>query len=267
MAAAGPFVSAVLALAFWSLAQFGSNRSWSSEILVIAEYLAKINMVVLVFNLIPAFPLDGGRVFRSMLWGITGNLRRSTRWAALVGQGFAWLLIALGIVLFFGGNVVGGIWFGLIGMFVNNAARSSYQQVLLRQALAGEPVRRFMNTEPIVVAPTLDLRRWVEDYVYRFHRKTFPVATNGQLQGFVTTQALAQVPRSEWELHTIGEFMRQDLQAFTISPDADALDALSRMQRTGLSRLLVAEGNRLVGIVSLKDLLRFLQLKLELEPQ
>ncbi len=150
-------------------------------------------------------------------------------------------------------------------MFLNSAAQGSYQQVLIRQTLQGEPVRRFMNPEPIVVPPTLDLRRWVEDYVYRYHRKTFPVVEDGRLEGYIETQALNNIPQSEWGLHTVSEVMQRDLTPVAISPSTDAVDALARMQRGQVSRLLVTEGDHLVGIVSLKDLLNFLNLKLELE--
>jgi Zn-dependent protease len=265
MAIAGPVVTIILTVAFGVLAVVGYHGGWPHLMVLVLGFLAAINGTVLVFNLIPAFPLDGGRVLRSILWGATGSLRRATYWAALAGQGFAWALIAWGVVQFFTGNWLNGIWLGLIGMFLNNAARSGYQQVVMRQALQREPVRRFMNTEPIVVPPSLDLRHWVEDYVYRFHRKTFPVASDGHLEGFINTQALAQIPRAEWEQHTVGEVMRRDLDAITIPSDADAFEALRRMQRIGSSRLLVTEGDRLVGIISLKDLLRFLSLKMELE--
>jgi Zn-dependent protease len=265
MAIAGPLVSAVLGATFWILSVIGASQGWPRPLDLVFEYLFWINLIVLVFNLIPAFPLDGGRVFRSIVWGITRNLRRATRWAAALGQGLAWLLIAWGVLRFFSQDIFGGIWTCLIGMFLNNAARSSYQQVVIRQALQGEPVSRFMNLQPIVVPPSLDLRSWVEDYVYRYHRKTFPVASNGHLEGYITTHALARFPRAEWDQHTVAEAMRQDLDAITILPNTDALDALSRMQRTGASRLLVSDGQRLLGIVSLKDLLRFLNLKMELE--
>jgi CBS domain-containing protein len=267
MAIAGPVVSAILAGVCWLLARLGADAGWPIEAVVILSYLAFINLVVLGFNLIPAFPLDGGRVLRSILWGAMKNLRRATRIAAFLGQAFAWVLIVLGVLNFFAGDGywVNGLWLGLIGLFLNNAAQASYQQVPLKQALQGEPVRRFMNPEPIVVPPSLDLEHWVEDYVYRFHRKTFPVASNGHLEGCINTQALAQYPRSEWDRHTVGEVMRQDLSEVSIPPDADALQALGKMQRTGSSRLLVTDGDHLVGVVSLKDLLRFLNLKLELE--
>jgi CBS domain-containing protein len=126
-------------------------------------------------------------------------------------------------------------------------------------------VRRFMNPEPIVVSPSLDLHRWVDDFVYRYHHRAFPVVSNGRLEGIVTTQALNRFPRGEWSQHTVGELMAKDLETFTVAADADAMEALAKLQRTGSSRLLVTEGDRLLGIVSLKDLLGFLNLKLELE--
>jgi Zn-dependent protease len=265
MAIAGPVVTALLACVFWLLEDQGLQNQWPRELMLAFRYLAYINTWILIFNLIPAFPLDGGRVLRSILWAASGKLTKATRWAAMLGQAFAWFLIAYAVWLFFSRDLVGGLWLGLIGMFLNNAARASYQQVLIKQALQGEPVSRFMNTQPIVVPPTLDLRHWVEDYVYRFHRKVFPVASDGRLEGVITTQALSRIPREEWDRHTVTEVMTQDVQPFTISPQADALHALEKMQRTGSSRLVVMEGDRMVGIISLKDLLRFLNLKLELE--
>ena len=237
---------------------------WPPAVVLVLGYLAFINLLVLAFNLIPAFPLDGGRVLRSILWGVTGNLRRSTYLASRAGQAFAWLLILWGIVQFFSGNWLGGIWSGLIGLFLNGAAQGSYQQVLVRKALEGEHVRRFMNPQPIVVPPSLDLRHWVEDYVYHLHHKAFPVSANGHLEGLISTKALSKVPRGEWEQRTVGEVMQRDLAKLSVSPDADALVALEKMQR-GATRLLVTEGDRLVGILSLSDLLRFLSLKMELE--
>jgi Zn-dependent protease/CBS domain-containing protein len=263
MAIAGPVVSLVLGVLFCAMALTG-RAALPLPIAVVLGYLGVLNLVVLAFNLIPAFPLDGGRVLRSIFWGATGNLKKSTRWAAFIGQLFAWLLIARGIVFFFGGDWLNGIWMGLIGIFLNNAAKTGYQQVLIRQALQNEPVRQFMNPEPISVPPTITVLQWVEDYVYRFHRKTFPVIADGRLVGCITTRALAELPRSEWERRTVEDLMLRDLAPLTIAPDTDALDALTQMQRNQVSRLLVTQDGHLVGIVSLKDLLRFLNLKLEL---
>jgi Zn-dependent protease len=266
MAIAGPLVSAVLGVGFLIAAAFLTAGGEVSPAGLILNYLGRINLMILAFNLVPAFPLDGGRVFRSILWAALGNLRRATHWASLVGQGFAWFLIAGGVFeVFAAHDLFSGIWLGLIGLFLNNAARGSYQQVLVRELLKGEPVRRFMTPEPIEVPPNLDLHHWVEDYVYRFHRKAFPVAANGHVEGYITTQALARFPREQWDQHTVAEAMRHDHQTVTVGPETDALQALGKMQRTGASRLLVVDRDRLVGIVSLKDLLHFFQLKIELE--
>jgi Zn-dependent protease/CBS domain-containing protein len=267
MAVAGPVVSAALGLFFGVLALAGDALDWSRALIVIFVYLATINFLVLLFNLIPAFPLDGGRVLRSILWAALGNQRKATFWAALVGRGFAWVLIAWGIVNFFAGNWIGGIWLGLIGMFLNNAAQSSYQQVLIKQYLQGEPVRRFMTPNPIAVSPFLNLEQFVEDYVYRFHHHAYPVQSESHLQGMIVTDDLQQIPRGEWPVHTVSDVMTSDLATVSIAADADALLALEHMQRSGRSRLLVTEADRLVGILSLKDLLHFLNLKLELEGQ
>jgi Zn-dependent protease/CBS domain-containing protein len=266
MAIAGPVVSAVLSGFFGLLAIAGIQLGWMSQVNNALLSLALINLAVLVFNLVPAFPLDGGRVFRAILWGATRSLRRATYWSSLLGQGFAWLLIVLGVANFFASNFLGGMWLVLIGLFLNGAAQSSYQQVVVRLALHGEPVRRFMNPNPITVPPSLDLRSWVNDFVYRYHHKTFPVVTaDGELEGVITTAALGQIPQDEWQLHTVGEVMRRDLEDISVAPDVDALEALNQIRRTDWSRLLVTEGHRLVGLVSLKDLARFLQLKSELE--
>lgn len=261
MAVAGPVVSAVLAAVLWAL-------SWVPDSAAVAyplTFVAGVNVTLLLFNLIPAFPLDGGRVLRAVLWWRTGSLRRATYYASLAGRAFALILIGLGVAHFFAGQVVQGIWLGLIGMFLNNAAQGGYQQVLLRQCLRGAPVSRFMTREPIVVPPGLDLRSWVDDYVYRYHRKLFPVVSDGRVEGVIGTPALSHYPRGEWAKHTVGEAMEHEFAKLRIAPNADALDALAQMQRTGSSRLLVMDGDRLVGIVSLKDLLGFLDLKLELE--
>ena len=265
MAIAGPAVSAVLAVLFAILAGAGELAGWAAPLVAVLGYLAWINLMLLVFNLIPAFPLDGGRVLRSMLWAITGSLQKATRWASALGQGFAWLLIAFGVLQFISGDVVQGLWMGLIGLFLNSAAQASYRQIVIRQALQGEPVARFMTVHPVTVPSTLDLRNFVEDYVYRFHRKTFPVVDDSGLVGIIQTSALADIPRQSWDSHTVAEVMNRDWQALSMPPDADAMTALEIMQRTGASRLLVVDSGRLQGIVSLKDLLRFLDLKLELD--
>ncbi len=265
MAIAGPVVSLVISLFFWLCAAAASYAGLSHVVVLVLGYLAGINALVLVFNLMPAFPLDGGRVFRSILWSATGNLRKATAWASRMGQGLAWVLFGLALLQFFGGNWLGGIWIGLMGLFLDHAARSSYQDLLVKQVLEGVAVSSFMTPSPIAVPAELDLATWVDDYVFHYHRKRFPVVSHGRLVGLVRTAALGRIPRSEWSLHTVSDVMERDLEFLRIPPRTDALDALGRMQQSGATSLLVAEGDRLVGVISLSDLLQYLDLKLDLE--
>ena len=162
------------------------------------------------------------------------------------------------------GDLMGG-WMALIGMFLRNAAQMSYRQVLLKRNLEGETVQRFMRTEPVVVSRSLPVSELVSDYVYRHHFKMFPVVDAGKLLGYVDTQRIRELPQEEWPRQSVGTIMTPCSSANTVAPGTDALEALSMMSRTGSSRLMVVEEGRLVGIIALKDLLKFLALKVELE--
>jgi len=153
---------------------------------------------------------------------------------------------------------------GLVGLFVRNAARMSYQQLLLRRALEGEPVSRFMEPSPVAVERALPVRELVDAYVYRHHHKTYPVVDGGRLVGCVSTRAVRELPHEEWDRQTVGAIAEPCSEENTVPPDMDAMQALSLMSRTGTSRLLVAEDDRLYGILALKDLLKFFSLKMEL---
>jgi predicted transcriptional regulator len=153
-------------------------------------------------------------------------------------------------------------------MFVRGAAKMSYQQLLLRKALEGEPVQRFMKTDPVTVTPDLSVEQLVEDYIYKHHYKMFPVVEDtDKLVGCVTTKQVKEIPQEEWRQRKVGEIAIQCSDENTIGPQVDAMRALSSMSKTGTSRLMVTEGNRLLGIIALKDLLKFFALKVELEEQ
>jgi Zn-dependent protease/CBS domain-containing protein len=264
MAIVGPITSIVLAALFYWGARLGQNL-WSTPIFGVLEYLGFINAILAGFNLLPAFPLDGGRVLRSILWAVKKNLKWATRIASYIGVGFGLLLVVLGIFSFFRGNYVGGMWWVLIGMFLQGAARMSYQQILTRQALQGEPISRFMRRDPQTVPSSVSVQELVENYIYRHHYKMFPVTDDGKLLGYVTTKQVQEIPRDEWDRHTVGEIYLPSSAENTISPDSDAAQALNKMKDIGTSRLLVIEGDRLRGVLSLKDLMDFLSLKGELE--
>ena len=264
-AVAGPLASGVLVFFFWLLSAAGPEVNWSIPVSGVFEYLAGINGLLIAFNSIPAFPLDGGRVLRSALWKWKGDLRRATQITSRLGSAFGVLLVIMGAFSFLSGNFIGGLWWVLIGLFLRGAAGMSYQRLVVRQALEGESVRRFMAPEPVSVPPEISVEKLVDDYIYRYHFKMLPVVENGKLVGCISTRQVREVPRAEWGERTAAELAESCSGDNSISPDADATRALAQMNRTGLSRLMVVEGDRLVGVIALKDLLRFLSLKLELE--
>jgi Zn-dependent protease len=264
VAIAGPIVSVILAIGCYAAAVFGA-AAMAMPVAGVLSYLGIINAVVVGFNMIPAFPLDGGRVLRSILWHFKGNLRWATRITSTIGSGFGMFLILLGLFNFIAGNFIGGMWQVLISMFLRGAAQMSYQQVLIRRALEGEPIDRFMNTEAIKVPPTATVHQLVEDYVYKYHHKMFPVADNGQLLGCVTTQDIQQVPRDQWDQRSVSDIAEPCDEENTIERGTDSMRALSKMQQKGASRLMVVRDGHLEGILSLKDMLQFISLKVELE--
>jgi len=237
------------------------------EISGVIAYLGLINLALAAFNLVPAFPLDGGRILRAALWSWKDNMRWATRTASRIGSGFGLALILLGLLSVLRGNFIGGMWWFMIGMFLRSAANMSYKQLVTRQALHGEPVGRFMEPEPITVPPSVTVEDFVENYVYRYHFKMFPVVEGGNLVGCVGTREVKEIPREDWPHRAVGDILTRCSIENTISMEADSLEAISKMNRAGASRLIVLDGDRLAGIVSLKDLLQFLSLKVELEEQ
>lgn len=267
MALAGPAASVVVCAAFLLIAAGGAVGAWPEELVGVIRWIGFINGVLVVFNLLPAFPLDGGRALRSILWHLKGNLRQATHTASRVGAAFGAALMVLGFLELLMLQAIGGLWLILIGLFIRAAARQGYQQVLVRQALEGERVERFMNDQPVTVPAETTVADWVENYVYEHHFKMFPVVRDGQLAGCVTTQQAKDLPRGQWGQTAVEELAKACSEENTIEPDADAIEAFRRMNQKDASRLMVVRDGQLVGIIALKDLLKFLSLKLDLEGQ
>jgi Zn-dependent protease/CBS domain-containing protein len=265
VAIAGPIASLLVGLACWLLARGAAAAGLGVPVPGVLAYLAAINVILAVFNLVPAFPLDGGRMLRAALWHWQGSLRRATRIASAIGGGFGIALIVLGVYRVLVGDFIGGMWWFLIGMFVRFAARASYQQVVIREGLRGVPVRRIMTADPITVPPGLSVAQLIDDYVYRHHHKMYPVVEGGRLVGCISIRDVKPLPREQWATTTVAEIMQPCSAATAIAPDADAMEVLTTMSRTRNSRYLVLEGDRLVGVLSLKDMLKFLSVKLDLE--
>lgn len=265
MAIAGPIASIVIAVAASLVALGGRTIGWPVWLNGTFGWLGSINLILAAFNLVPAFPLDGGRVLRSALWHWKQNLKWATRITSSLGSGFGLFLIVMGVLNFINANFVGGMWLFLIGLFLRNASQMSYRQLMVRRALEGEPIRRFMQRDVHTVPAETTLSDFVENYVYRHHHKLFPVVDNGDLRGCVTTHQLKEVPREEWDARTVGEILEPCSEANSAPPDKDAMKTLINMNRNGKSRLLVIDDGRLQGILSLKDLMKFISLKLEIE--
>jgi Zn-dependent protease len=265
MALAGPVASAVLGLLFFLLFGFVTSSDGPPAVAGVLWYLSYLNWTLAIFNLVPAFPLDGGRMLRAALWGWRNDVIWATWVAAGAGNIFGILLIVLGLIEVLRGDFVGGMWLALIGLFLRGAASATYEQTLARQILSGQPVSRFMNRQPIAVSPELTVRELVEDYVYRHHHKVFPVVRDGRLLGCVTTTQVSGIGEDQWDQLTVTEIIEPCSQDNIIAPEADTLEAMTKMQRTGRSPLLVVDRGQLVGILSLRDLLEYLMLKLQCE--
>ncbi|MBN2371971.1 MAG: site-2 protease family protein [Vicinamibacteria bacterium] len=267
MAIAGPISSIVLGIAFLGFSGATGAIAGARPIRAVLAYLGFINLVLAGFNLLPAFPLDGGRVLRALLWGWKRNVRWATHLASRIGAGFGAALIVLGLLNVLFGALVGGLWWFVIGMFLRGAAQQSYQQVLTREAFKGERVRRFMAPNPVTVDPTTSIKDLIEDYIYRYHHKMYPVVKGGRLLGCVSIAQIKEIPGNERASRTAGELAKECSRDNAIEADADAMSALTVMNRTGASRLMVVEGGALVGVIALKDMLRFLALKIDLEEE
>lgn len=265
MALAGPLSSIVLGIFFLGIFLALDGTAMPESVTAVVQYLFWINFILAGFNLIPAFPLDGGRVLRSILWMIKGDLKWATKIASNLGSGMGIALIILGVFAFIGGNFIGGLWYFLIGMFIKGASQMSYRQVVIRRVLGGEEIKHFMNENPVTVSPDQSISELVENYFYKHHYKMFPVVQDGHLRGCVTTQHIKGIERRNWKDMQVERLIEPCTENNTINPDTDAMHALTVMNKSGNSRLMVVEGDKLEGIVTLKDMLKFLSMKIDLE--
>jgi Zn-dependent protease len=266
MAIAGPISSFLLAALLWAATSLAEGAAWPQPVAGVLSTLAVINFTVAVFNLAPAFPLDGGRVLRAALWHWRRNLQEATFISSRIGRGFGTALMILGVIAVVGGNLIGGMWWFLIGIFVRGAASSSYQQLVLKDMVEGQPVRRFMRSEPVTVAPSVSIADWVEDYVYRHHYKMYTVVDGSRLLGCITIDSLQGLRREDWSTTQVADVMEHRSESNTVDAGTDTMALLTTILKpAGRSRFMVVEDDRLVGIIALKDLLELISLKLEIE--
>ncbi len=264
MAVAGPLMSLALA-AIFIVASVAVRLAPGGAVFAAAfRWLGIINGMLAVFNLLPGFPLDGGRVLRSGLWKWMASLTEATRIAASFGQGIGLLLIMVGIFAFFTNGGFGWLWLAFIGWFLMQAAQSSYQQLILRQALSGLPVSAVMTRDVDVVPGDLTLERVVQDYIMGRNHPAFPVWSEDRVGGLICLNDIRSVPRDQWHQVTAGEAAPALSEHNTIAPTADAWEALVRMSAENCGRLVVIENGLLRGIVSRTDIMRLMRNRLEL---
>ena len=264
MALAGPVASIVLAAVLFALYGMIGSFEGPQTIGAVVWYLGFLNFMLAAFNLVPAFPLDGGRMLRAALWGWRQDIGWATRIAARIGDGFGILLIVFGVIEVLRGNLIGGVWQVLIGMFLRGASGAGYRQTMAQRLLAGLSVSEAMTPDPITVPPDLPIARFIEEYVYRYHHREFPVARDGVLIGSIGTRQVAALDRRHWPQTPVAAIAQACTPADTIAPEAAVLDAIARMSGEGRSRLFVVREGQLVGIVSHRDLVELLSVRLEL---
>lgn len=264
IAIAGPLMSLVLAGLFLGLAQVVRSL-WAGEVFsTVFTWLGWVNGVLAVFNMLPGFPLDGGRVLRAGIWKWSTNLAEATRIAATFGQGIGIMMIVGGLFLFFAGAGIGSLWLALIGWFLMQASQASYRQLILRQALGGVTVGQVMTKDVDSVPAEMTLDEVVQDYVMGRNHPAFPVVADDQVLGLLCLNEIRGVPREQWGQVTAREAASPLTKENSISPSTDAWDAVVRMSQENCGRLVVTEDRALRGIVSRTDIMRLMRTRLEL---
>jgi Zn-dependent protease/predicted transcriptional regulator len=283
MAIVGPLTSIALGFAFlWLGSQniTGMNTALDNPtgllqgldpISTMLLWLGPINIIIGLFNLIPAFPLDGGRVLRSIFWAITDNFRRATRWANAIGQGFGWLMILAGVAMIFGANLpilgtgfINGMWFAFIGWFLVNAAAQSYQQVLVQDMLEGIPITRLMREPAPAISPELPISTLVYEHVMRGDERAFPVVDGDRLLGVVYIENLRDVDRSAWDTTTVRQVMVPEKELEVVTTRDDAMDAFQKLAHRDMRQIPVVQNGQLIGMLRRRDILRWLQVRSEM---
>jgi len=271
MSVSGPASSLALGGVFYGLAYLASTNGQSNTPLFgVLAIMANINVILAIFNIIPGFPLDGGRVFRSILWGITKNLQKSTTIAGNVGRAFGWAMILLGIALIFGinvwifqGGIINGIWLVFIGWFLTSAADSAMREQSLQQQLAGVRVKDVMDRYPECVSPAASVESIVHESFIQRGRRALPVCNETGLLGIVTLADVKRLPQEEWPNTPVLQIMTRSPLEF-VNQEDDLNNALRILAKNGLNQIPVMAEGRLVGLLSRSDVIRYLQTRQEL---
>ncbi|MDA8168152.1 MAG: site-2 protease family protein [Nitrospiraceae bacterium] len=266
IAIAGPLSSFVLAGLFWVL-KSGMAPFNEPVIQSVFSYLMWVNIALGAFNLIPGFPLDGGRVLRAFWWWKKGSLKRATRLASDIGKSFAIFLIIMGgFQVLFMGALISGLWFVFIGLFLRSVAQAGYQDMVLRRSLENVLARDVMVEDIVSVNENLPLSSLIRDYFLHYGYKGFPVVEDGRTKGVVSLFEVKKVPEDQYGERTVGQVMEPLSAKVAIPPETPLSEALAKMKREGVGRLLIMRDGQLIGMVTKDGLMRFIEIKQVLEP-
>jgi Zn-dependent protease/CBS domain-containing protein len=265
MALAGPAtsvgISAIFGALYLATVAIGRSRT---PFAALAAWLSGINLLLAALNLVPGFPLDGGRILRSIIWKITGDLKKSTRIASRLGRIVAYIFILLGVfraVVY--RDLIGGIWAAFIGWFLENAASSSYRQLALREMLQGAKVSEVMTTDCPRLPKGLTIKELLNGYILRTTYRCFPVVDNGHVLGIISLHSVEEIPHEQWETMRVEEAMTPLDQLRTVHPDDDLYTAMREMTEEGVNQLPVMEDNQLLGMVARDNLMSFINARSE----
>jgi CBS domain-containing protein len=271
MAAAGPACSLAIGGIFGIVWLF--TKGIAPPIAEMAIWLALINASLAAFNLIPGFPLDGGRVFRALMWYFSGNYKRSTLVATRLGQGVAYAFILGGILIIFlslfglhpfSSYWFDGLWIVFIGWFLNNAASMNYRQVQWREALHGLTASQIMTSDYVIVPPGITVSQVVQEHALPKGHSLFLVTEEDRFKGILTLRNIKSVPRAKWDTTQVEKIMTPAERLKVASPEQDGLSVAEQMDENKTNQMLVVSEGRVMGVVSRDNLLRFLRIRTEL---
>jgi Zn-dependent protease len=265
MAVAGPLMSFLIAGVLGGLWYVSKFIMVPVAVSATLGYGALINVILGGFNLLPAFPLDGGRVFRGSLWKRSKNLVVATRTATRVSEGLSVIMMLGGFVSIIYGDFFDGIWIIVLGWFIRSGAETSLRQTLLSETMTGVTVGNIMSKNVLTVPPEMSLQQVVGYYFLVHPHGGYPVVKDGKILGLITLQSVRSIPKDRWDTETVGHGMIPYERTITIQPNLTVIDAMQKMARNKVGRMLVVEGDRLLGIVTQGDLVRSIRTRQELE--
>jgi len=256
---AGPVASIGLALIFVSAAYL-LKGSMNRILIEMAHYLYYVNFLLAAFNLIPGFPLDGGRVLRSYLWHRNRDLGRATKSAARVGEIFAMMLMGMGLVALLGMHLIPGVWLILIGLFLKSSAENEYRSFEVRFGLQDLTVREIM-TPPVAVTTSMTISQFVNDYVFHYHHRIFPALELDRFVGMIDVRSIKHVPANEWPTTKIGIFLSDPSSYAVLAPETHATEALRTLVSRNVTKAVIVQNGTLLGILTRSDLFKLISLK------